>query len=88
MVNPRDDIALPDIDGLSADEIDLLRGWSADDVEKTTLQQHCYARDNVHGHKRDVEPVLDPVRRGLLSESRVPELFEAQVKIREFHTKL
>jgi hypothetical protein len=85
---PFGSVTLPPIDGLSHEEVKLLQGWSTGDVERVALRQQYYASKGIHEIKRDIEPKLDPVRQGLLSEFRISELFEAQVQNKSGHTDI
>jgi len=65
------------VDELSVADAELLAKWSRRDVERIALQHHHYARNCLHGQKRDTEDELDPVRRGLVTMPRVVVLFGA-----------
>lgn len=62
-------------ESLHPDDLERLHKWNACALEQVINDQKRYYRYGLHGSKLDVAPSLDPAARCLLSEQRVPELF-------------
>jgi len=54
-----------------------LRKWTPDKLQTIIRRQKWYYQLGIHGSKRDIARSLDPVEHGLLTETRVSELFKA-----------
>lgn len=62
---------------LDAEEVAVLDKWSPCDISRVIRSQGIYSTPRLHDHKRDLDPEFDAVILGLVSESRVTELFDA-----------
>ncbi len=70
--------ALPTV-GLPQEDAALLDRWSPLALQEVMREQTSHFEHGVHGCKRDVARTLDPVQRGMITEVRLTQLFEAYV---------
>ena len=62
---------------LPPDAAELFAKWTPEALQQNLRDQRAFFAGGLHGSRRDVASTLDPVERGMVSESRADELFTA-----------
>ncbi|KAL2785312.1 hypothetical protein BJX66DRAFT_343207 [Aspergillus keveii] len=62
---------------LSTEDVDLLQKWTPGALQEVVGETTRYFEYGLGGSKRDVAKDLDPLQRGMISDQRAQELFDA-----------